>query len=67
MQNTLENKAQTQKFIPTLRKILGDEISIYADANGSFSPKEGIETGKLLEDYGVEILRSPAISKMRTV
>ncbi len=59
MQNTIENKAQTQKFIPTLRKILGDKISIYADANGSFTPKEGIETGKLLEDYGVEIFEEP--------
>lgn len=59
MQNTNENKAQTQKYIPALRKILGDDITIYADANGSFNPKEGIETGRLLEDYGVEIFEEP--------
>jgi len=59
MQNTNENKAQTQKYIPALRKILGDDIIIYADANGSFNQKEGIETGRLLEDYGVEIFEEP--------
>jgi L-alanine-DL-glutamate epimerase-like enolase superfamily enzyme len=59
LKNTPENDAQTKKFIPILRKILGDNIIIYADANGSFTVKEGIETGNLLEDFGVEILEEP--------
>ncbi len=59
MVNTAENQAQTKRYVPTLRKILGDNITIYADANGSFTPDEGIETGKLLEDNGVAIFEEP--------
>lgn len=59
MVNTPENAAQTRKYIPLLRKILGNEIIIYADANGSYTPHEGIETGKMLEDNGVAIFEEP--------
>jgi L-alanine-DL-glutamate epimerase-like enolase superfamily enzyme len=59
MSNSNENAEQTKKYIPALRKILGDKTTIYADANGSYSVKEGIEVGKLLEDFGVEIFEEP--------
>ncbi|AEI46880.1 mandelate racemase/muconate lactonizing enzyme family protein [Runella slithyformis] len=59
MVNTPENAAQTRKYIPMLRKVLGNEIIMYADANGSYTPREGIETGKLLEDNGVAIFEEP--------
>jgi L-alanine-DL-glutamate epimerase-like enolase superfamily enzyme len=59
MVNTAENKAQTQKFVPAVRQALGDDITIYADANGSYTVKEGIEAGKLLEDHGVAIFEEP--------
>lgn len=59
MQNLPENTEQTRKLVPQVRKILGDDVTIYADANGSFSAKEGIETGKLLEDYSVSIFEEP--------
>lgn len=59
MVNTPENAAQTRRYIPTLRKRLGDAITIYADANGSYSPAEGIEAGRLLEDHGVAIFEEP--------
>jgi L-alanine-DL-glutamate epimerase-like enolase superfamily enzyme len=59
MVNTAENAAQTKRYVPTLRKILGDNTVIYADANGSFTPQEGIEAGKLLEDNGVAIFEEP--------
>lgn len=59
MVNTPENAAQTRKYIPILRKFLGNDITIYADANGSFTPSEGIEAGRLLEDNGVAIFEEP--------
>ncbi len=59
MSNTPENAAQTKRYIPVLRKKLGDNIIIYADANGSYTPDEGIEAGRLLQDYGVEIFEEP--------
>jgi L-alanine-DL-glutamate epimerase-like enolase superfamily enzyme len=59
MVNTPENAAQTRKYIPILRKVLGNDVTIYADANGSYTPREGIETGKMLEDNGVAIFEEP--------
>ncbi len=59
MVNTPENAAQTRKYIPMLRKVLGNDVTIYADANGSYTPREGIETGKMLEDNGVAIFEEP--------
>jgi L-alanine-DL-glutamate epimerase-like enolase superfamily enzyme len=59
MVNTPENAAQTRRYVPALRKGLGDAITIYADANGSYNVKEGIEAGRLLEDHGVAIFEEP--------
>ncbi len=59
MVNTAENAAQTRRYIPALRKGLGDDITIYADANGSYTVTEGIEAGRLLEDHGVAIFEEP--------
>jgi L-alanine-DL-glutamate epimerase-like enolase superfamily enzyme len=59
MVNTPENSAQTRRYIPVLRKKLGNSIAIYADANGSYTPEEGIEAGHLLEDHGIEIFEEP--------
>ena len=59
MLNTPEDVAQTRRFVPIVRKKLGDKITIYADANGSYTPKEGIEAGRFLADYGVEIFEEP--------
>lgn len=50
---------RTEKLVPLLRKKLGDKIELYADANGSFDVKRGIEVGKLLEDYGIKIYEEP--------
>jgi L-alanine-DL-glutamate epimerase-like enolase superfamily enzyme len=55
MVNTPKYETQTRRFIPLLRRQLGDAFTIYADANGSYTPKEGIAIGKMLQDYGVEI------------
>lgn len=59
LSNTPENAAQMKRFIPVLRKKLGDGVTIYADANGSYTPKEGIAAGRLLEDHGIEIFEEP--------
>lgn len=59
LRNTPEDDARTRKLIPLARKRLGDETVIYADANGSFTPQEGIFFGRMLEDYGGAILEEP--------
>ncbi len=50
---------RTEKLIPLARKVLGDDITIYADANGSYDARRGIEVGKLLEEHNVAIYEEP--------
>ena len=59
MSNTPEDTAQTRRYVPVVRKTLGDDVVIYADANGSYTTGEGIETGRMLEDHGVAIFEEP--------
>jgi L-alanine-DL-glutamate epimerase-like enolase superfamily enzyme len=59
MKNTPEAEARTQAFVPMARKVLGDGITIYADANGSYTPEEGIRIAKLLETNGIDIFEEP--------
>lgn len=59
MSPTEEVPDRTKNLLPLLRKTLGDRLKLYADANGSFDVKEGIEMGKMLEDFGVDILEEP--------
>ncbi|WP_425234610.1 mandelate racemase/muconate lactonizing enzyme family protein [Ulvibacterium sp.] len=59
LKNTPRDKERTQKFIPMVRRTMGDDFIIYADANGSYSVDEAKEIIRFLEDYGVEILEEP--------
>jgi L-alanine-DL-glutamate epimerase-like enolase superfamily enzyme len=60
MSNNEDSKpGRTRNLLPVIRKRLGDKITIYADANGSYDVKNGIEVGKMLEDYGVAIFEEP--------
>ncbi|TRX48561.1 mandelate racemase/muconate lactonizing enzyme family protein [Fulvivirga sp. M361] len=46
-------------LIPLVRKTLGDDTTIYTDANGSYDVKMGIEIGKLLEEYQTAFYEEP--------
>ena len=37
-------------MIPLVRKTFGDQMALYADANGFYSVAEAIRVGKLLEE-----------------
>jgi L-alanine-DL-glutamate epimerase-like enolase superfamily enzyme len=50
---------RTKNIVLLARKNWGDSITIYADANGSYLPDEGIKVGKMLEDNGVKIFEEP--------
>ncbi len=45
---------RTEELIPTVRKALGDDVTIHADANSCYSPARALEVGRMLEDndYG---------------
>ncbi|WP_422083405.1 mandelate racemase/muconate lactonizing enzyme family protein [Ulvibacterium sp.] len=59
LKNTTRDKERTRKFIPMVRRAMGDDFTIYADSNGSYSVNEAKEIVRFLEDYGVEILEEP--------
>lgn len=50
---------RSENLIELSRKILGDKITIQADANGSFDVKNAIEIGKRLESINAYLFEEP--------
>ncbi len=50
---------RTQEIVPTIRRALGGDISLLADANGGFSPARAIEVGRMLEEQDIEHFEEP--------
>jgi len=60
MSNNFESPAgRTEKLIPLVRKTIGDEMVMYADSNGSYTPDEAIRIGKILEEYKFDFYEEP--------
>lgn len=54
-----EPPGRTEAMIPLLREALGDDVTIYADANGSYDVEEAVRIGRMLEDIGVAFFEEP--------
>ena len=50
---------RTEALVPTVRKVVGDDISLLVDANSCYSPRKAIEVGKMLEDNHVVHFEEP--------
>ncbi|MDQ1914743.1 mandelate racemase/muconate lactonizing enzyme family protein [Paenibacillus sp. GD4] len=50
---------RTEQIIPAVRKALGDNTLLYADANSGFTPARAIEVGRLLEQHGIVHYEEP--------
>ncbi len=50
---------RTEKLIPLVRKTFGDEMVIYADSNGSYTPDEAIRIGKMMQEYKYDFYEEP--------
>lgn len=51
---------RTEAIIPLIRKTFGDEMPLYADANGYYEDvNEAIRVGKLLEEYNYGYFEEP--------
>ena len=48
-----------QELIPLVRKTLGENATIYADANGSYDVNMGIKIGRILEEYQTDFFEEP--------
>lgn len=57
--NADETPGRTERIVPYLRKALGDEVTMYVDANGSYDAERGAEVGRLCQAHGVAIYEEP--------
>ena len=56
--NAVGPAGRTERIIPLIRKTFGDQMALFADANGFYSVEEAIRVGKLLEEYRYGFLKS---------
>jgi len=54
-----EPQGRTERLIPMVREAFGDDITIYADCNGSYEAKEAIRIGKILEANRIDLFEQP--------
>ena len=50
---------RTEALIPAIRKALGDDIVLLADANSCYTPGRAIEVGRRLEEFGYGHFEEP--------
>ena len=50
---------RTKTMVELARKRLGDKVVLYADANGSYDAKHGIEVGRMLQGLGFQFFEEP--------
>lgn len=61
MRYTEASNARDKKLVPLARKKLGDDITLYADANGSFDYRTGLEMGRLVGEHGYGFYEEPVM------
>jgi L-alanine-DL-glutamate epimerase-like enolase superfamily enzyme len=50
---------RTEELIPLVRKTFGDDMTIYADSNGSYTVDEAIRIGRIMEEYKLDFYEEP--------
>ncbi len=50
---------RTEELIPTVRRALGDDIVIHADANSAYRPAKAVQIGTMLEEHGFGHFEEP--------
>ncbi|NND07350.1 MAG: mandelate racemase/muconate lactonizing enzyme family protein [Saprospiraceae bacterium] len=50
---------RTETMIPLIRETFGDDMFLYADANGFYEVDEAIRVGRLLEEYNYGFFEEP--------
>ncbi len=50
---------RSEGLVKTVRKALGDDLTIFADANGSYDAAHAIRLGRMMEDHGIDMFEEP--------
>jgi L-alanine-DL-glutamate epimerase-like enolase superfamily enzyme len=59
--NAVGPQGRTETMIPLIRKTFGDQMALYADANGFYSVEEAIRVGRLLTEYRYGFFEEPVM------
>ncbi|MFH1965482.1 MAG: mandelate racemase/muconate lactonizing enzyme family protein, partial [Acidobacteriota bacterium] len=59
--NAVGPEGRTETIIPVIRETFGDDMALYADANGFYSAEEAIRVGRLLEEYRYGFFEEPVM------
>jgi L-alanine-DL-glutamate epimerase-like enolase superfamily enzyme len=54
-----ESSGRSEAVVPAVRKALGDDIVLLADANSCYTPDRAIAVGRMLEDNGFSHFEEP--------
>ncbi len=54
-----EPPGRSERMLPMLREALGDDVVIYADANGGYTVEEAVRIGRVLEEIDVGFFEEP--------
>lgn len=57
--NADDPPGRTEALIPLVRETFGDDMTLYADSNGSYDAPKAIEVGRLLERYNYAFFEEP--------
>ena len=59
LRTTAASTARDLELVPKVRDAFGEEMTIYADANGSYDVPEAIRIGRLMEEYDYGFFEEP--------
>jgi L-alanine-DL-glutamate epimerase-like enolase superfamily enzyme len=59
--NAVGPPGRTEIIVPLIRKTFGDQMVLYADANGFYSVEEAIRVGRLLQEYRYGFFEEPVM------
>ena len=59
--NAVGPQGRTETMIPLIGETFGDDMALYADANGFYSVDEAIRVGHLLEEYRYGFFEEPVL------
>lgn len=50
---------RSEALIPHVRRAVGEEVTLFADANSCYTPPKAVEIGRLMEDSGYRMFEEP--------
>jgi L-alanine-DL-glutamate epimerase-like enolase superfamily enzyme len=50
---------RTEEIVPTMRRAMGNDVTLLVDANSCYSPARAIEVGRMLEQHGISHYEEP--------